>query len=172
MRGVRGGLFFSEHLPPLLIRVAPPMRYLGSFEFELKRIAQVERHIFVETSEATVTRMLVLHFESFLPDVTDLYRYVLANPRDLGGATYGSSAGTLSLRDERAESPEGEMAHTAAFVAGHDLVLPDRHAVARYARIVGDDRRSELLIFYHEIDGAPDGILERAERAFEVTMEH
>ncbi len=27
----------------------------------------------------------------------------------------------------------------------------------------------ELLIFYHEIDGADDGILERAERAF--TME-
>ncbi len=36
---------------------------------------------------------------------------------------------------------------------------------------MGEDRRSELLIFYHEIDGAEDGILERAEPAFEVTME-
>jgi hypothetical protein len=127
--------------------------------------------VFVEDTRGTVARMLVLHFESFLPGVADLYRYALVDPRALGGATYGRSAGALSVRDERADSPEGEMARTAAFVEGHGLALPDRHAVARYARIVGDDRRSELLIFYHEVDGSVDGILERAERAFEVTME-
>jgi hypothetical protein len=147
------------------------MRYIGSFDFDLKGTAHVERHVFAEDTGGIVTRLLVLHFESFLPGVADLYRYALAAPRQLGGATYGSSAGALSVRDERAESPEGEMVHTAAFIEGHGLVLPDRHAVARYARILGDDRRSELLIFYHEIGGAEDGILERAERTFEVTME-
>ena len=171
MRGLRDDVFVSEQLPPLRIRVAPPMRYIGSFDFDLKGIAHVERHVFVEDIRGAVTRMLVLHFESFLPGVTDVYRYALVDPRGLGGATYGSRAGALSVRDERADSPEGEMARTAAFVEGQGLVLPDRHAVARYARIVGDDRRSELLIFYHEIDGAVDGILDRAERAFEVTME-
>jgi hypothetical protein len=171
VRGLRDGVFVSEQLPPLRIHVAAPMRYIGSFDFDLKAIAHVERHVFVEDTGGTVTRMLVLHFESFVPGVTDLYRYALADPRELGAATYGSSAGALSVRDERAESPEGEMAHTAAFIEGHGLVLPDRHAVARYARIIGDDRRSELLIFYHEIGGTEDGILERAERAFEVTME-
>jgi len=153
------------------MRVAAPMRYIGSFDFDLKGVAHVERHVFVEDTRGTVARMLVLHFESFLPGVTDLYRYALVDPRALGGVAYGSSAGALSVRDERAEPGEGEMARTAAFVEGQGLVLPDRHAVARYARIVGDDRRSELLIFYHEIDGAVDGILDRAERAFEVTME-
>ena len=64
------------------------------------------------------------------------------------------------------------MARTKAFVQGHGLALPDRHAVARFARVVGEDRRSELLIFYHEVDGTEDGILERAERAFDVTMEY
>ena len=54
---------------------------------------------------------------------------------------------------------------------GHGLVLPDRQAVARYARVIGDDRRTELLIFYHEVGGTAEGILERAERAFEVRME-
>jgi hypothetical protein len=48
-------------------------------------------------------------------------------------------------------------------------VLPDQHAVARYARIIGADRRRELLIFYNEIDGQTDGILDRAERAFEIS---
>lgn len=171
MRGMRDDVFVSEQLPPLRVRVAAPLRYIGSFEFDLERIARVERHVFVEDAGATVTRMLVLHFESFLPGVDDLYRYALVNARELGGAPYGTSAGALSVRDERAASPEGEMAHTAAFIAGHGLALPDRHAVARYARVIGDDRRSELLIFYHEIDGTVDGILERAEHAFEVTME-
>jgi hypothetical protein len=170
MRGLVDGVFVSEQ-PPLRLRAAPPMRYVGSFTFDVKGIARVERHVFVQTDGPTVARMLVLHFESFFPDVDDLYRYALANPRELGGATYGRSAGMLSVREERAESPEAETAHTAAFIEGHELVLPDRHAVARYARVIGEDRRSELLIFYHEADGTDDGILERAERAFEVTME-
>ena len=171
MRGVRDGVFVSEQLPPLRLRVPPELRYIGSFVFDLKAVARVERHLFVETAGSAVARMLVLHFESFLPGVDDLYRYSLANVRELGGVTYGRSVGTLSLREELAESPEAEMAHTAAFVAGHDLVLPDRQAVARFARVVGDDRRTELLIFYHEVDGTEDGILERAERAFDVTMD-
>jgi hypothetical protein len=171
MRGLRHGVFVSEGLPPLHVKVVPALRYIGSFTFDLKAVARVERHVFVEADGPTVARMLVLHFESFLPDVDDVYRYSLTNPRKLGAAAYGTSTSTLSLRDERAESPDAEMAHPAAFIEGHGLVLPDRHAVARYARIIGDDRRSELLIFYHEVDGLEDGIVERAERAFEVTME-
>ena len=171
MRGVRDGVFVSDQLPPLHLRVVPPLRYIGSFTFDLKAVARVERHLFVETNGSAVARMLVLHFERFLPGADDLYRYALANMRELGGELYGRSAGTLSLREELAESPEAEMAHTATFLEGHRLVLPDRQAVARFARVIGEERRIELLIFYHEVDGSEDGILDRAERAFEVTME-
>ena len=171
MRNVRDGVFVSEQLPPLRLRVSSPLRYIGWFTFELKNVAQVERHVFVETKGVLVGRMLVLHFESFFPRVDGRYRYTLTNTRELGGELYGRSAELLSLREELAESPEAEMAHTTSFLEGHGLALPDRQAVARFARVIGEDRRSELLIFYHEIDGAEDGILERAERAFEVTME-
>ena len=81
VRGVRDGIFVSEHLPPLCLRVVPALRYIGSFTFDLKKIAQVERHVFVETQGSAVARMLILHFESFLPGVDDLYRYALANAR-------------------------------------------------------------------------------------------
>jgi hypothetical protein len=171
VRGVRDGVLVSEQLPALRLRVVPALRYVGSFTFDLRDIARVERHLFVEASGSTVARMLVVHFESFLPGVNDLYRYALTNTRELGGELYGRSAGTLSLREELAESPDAEMAHTASFLEGHGLALPDRQAVARFARVIGEDRHSELLIFYHEIDGAENGILERAERAFEFTME-
>ena len=171
MRGVRDGVFVSEQLPPLRLRVVPALRYIGSFTFDLKNVAWVERHLFVETEGSAVARMLVLHFESFLPRVDDLYRYSLVNTRELGGEPYGRSEGMLSLREELAESPEAEMAHTASFLEGHGLALPDRQAVARFARVIGEDRRSELLIFYHEVGGMEDGILERAELVFDVTME-
>jgi hypothetical protein len=62
------------------------------------------------------------------------------------------------------------MTHTEAFLESRGLLLPDDHAVARYARIVGNDRRRELLIFYHECDGVVEGVLSRAEQAFTLSL--
>ena len=170
MRGYADGVFTSDDLPPLRMRVVPELRYLGSFLFDLRQIARVERHVFVETERALVRRMLVLQFEGFLPNVDDVYRHALSDPRELGGETYGRRASLLRVSDERAESPDGEMTHTAAFLQSKGLALPDQHAVARFARIVGEGRRRELLIFYHECDGAVDGILTRAEQAFTLSL--
>lgn len=170
MRGYADGVFESDDRPPLRMRVVPELRYLGSFLFDLKQVARVERHVFVETENALVRRMLVLQFEGFLPNVDEMYRYALTDPRELGGATYGRRTGELSVSQERAESPDGEMTHTVIFLESQGLVLPDHQAVARFARILGQDRRRELLIFYHECDGAVDGILGRAEQAFTLSL--
>ncbi len=170
MRGYADGVFESDDYPPLRMRVVPELRYLGCFLFDLRQIARVERHVFVETERALVRRMLVLQFEGFLPNVDDVYRYALTDPRELGGETYGRRASLISVVEERAESPDAEMTHTVIFLESKRLVLPDRHAVARFARIVGENRRRELLIFYHECDGAVDGILGRAEQAFTLSL--
>ena len=170
MRGYADGVFTSDDLPPLRMRVAPELRYLGFFLFDLRQIARVERHVFVETERALVRRMLVLQFEGFLPNVDDVYRYALTDPRELGGERYGRRASVLSVSEERAGSPNAEMTHTATFLESKGLVLPDRHAVARFARIVGERRRRELLIFYHECDGELEGILGRAEEAFTLSL--
>ncbi len=169
MRSYVDGVFVSTGTPPLRMRVAPEFDYLGCFRFDLDAVARVERHVFVDAPDRIVRRMVILHFEAFLPGARDLYRYKLTDERVLGGDSYGRAAGTLSVREERAASPLAEMAHTAIFLESKGQALPDHHAVARYARIVGDDRRRELLIFYHEIDGAEEGILDRAERAFDLS---
>ena len=154
---------FLTSTPDFAFRIRTPdgFRYVGSCAFELHAVARVERHVFVEGGP-DVRRMIVVHFEAFLPGVDDLYRYALVDPAVLDGATYGRSTNVLSLRDELVESPNAEMAHTMEFLRSKDLRLGDRHAVARFARIVGPERRKEILIFYHEIDGSEDGILERA----------
>ena len=148
----------------LRLRVTPELRYVGSHLFELRGLAVVERHIFVEGA-SDVVRMLVVHFEAFLAGVDDLYRYALHDTRVLGGEGYGRMASVMSLRAEIEESPGAEMAHTQEFIRSKGLRIGDRHAVARYARIVGEDRRKEVLIFYHEVDGSTEGIYERAESA-------
>jgi hypothetical protein len=146
------------------MRTAEGFRYLGSFTFDLSAGARVARHLFVEGGP-DVRRMIVVHLEEFLPGVDDLYRYALADPEVLGGETYGRSTNVLSLLEERTVSPDAEMAHTEEFLRRKGLTLGDRHAVARYARIVGHDRRKEILIFYHEIDGSEAGVLVRAREA-------
>jgi hypothetical protein len=46
--------------------------------------------------------------------------------------------------------------------------LPDRHAVARFARICGPEQPHEIIVFVHEyVEGTTlDGILDRASTAF------
>ena len=148
----------------LQVVTAPEFRWVGSFVFDLDAGARVERHVFVEGSP-DVTRLIVVQFEAFLPGVDDHYRYGLRDPRVLGGETYGTSTSALNVAEERAAAPKAEMARTADFLASKGLALADGHAVARFARIVGEERRREILIFYHEVGGSLDGLLGRAERS-------
>ena len=151
----------------LPIRVRPEFRYLGAVDFVLKSVARVERHHFVDALPAP-RRLVIVQFEAFLPGVDDHYRYALRDPTTLGGESWGTSTGTLRVSEERDAQPEAEMARTARFLAEHGTMVDDAHAVARFARIVGEERRREILIFYHEVGGSRDGILERAENAFEI----
>jgi hypothetical protein len=168
VRTFAGGVLSSTERPALRMRVVPEFTYAGSFAFDLDAVARVERHVFVDTTGDVVRRMIVVHFEAFLPGVDDLYRYKLTDERVLGGATYGRGVSALSVSEERATAPHAEMARTAEYLTAARLVLPDRHVVARYARIVGADRRAELLIFYHECPGIEYGIHARAEATFDL----
>jgi hypothetical protein len=170
VRTYADGVLTSTDGPALRLRVASEFTYLGHFAFDLGGIARVERHVFAGVTDRTVRRLIVVHFEEFPPGSVDVYRYAPHDGRILGDATYGRSASLLSVGAERNAAPKAEMARTDAFIRGKGLSLPDRHAVARYARIVGAERRRELLLFYHECDGALTGILERAERAFELMV--
>ena len=42
------------------------------------------------------------------------------------------------------------LALTVEFLRERGLALPDEQAMDRYARVIGADKKHELLIFYHE----------------------
>lgn len=74
----------------------------------------------------------------------------------------------LQVAEEIAENPGKEMETTVAHLEQEGVRLPGRHAVARFARICGPERRHEIIVFVHEYaEGATlDGILERVLTAF------
>jgi hypothetical protein len=140
----------SDALPALRLTPGPGLQYLGAHPFRIDAIAEGERHVFVEAPGNRVRRMLVLQFEGILPTSTEEYRYAITNPVTLGGIPYRHSVHFYRVSDSLRESPEGELALTVKFLKEKGFTLPDEQAMSRYARVVGADKKHELLIFYHE----------------------
>lgn len=167
-RHVVDGVLVSAVEPALRFRPAGEYAYLGAVTFLLKGVAAVERHNFGVASGGTIERMLVVQFEAYLASARGAYRYAIADGVELGGAVYGYSEGTLVVSEEIAEDPAAEMAQTVTFLTELGLRVDDRHAMARFARVVGDERRAEILIFYHERGASLSGLRERALAQFTI----
>lgn len=196
------GVFISEATPPLKMQVDEAFEYVGSIQFILKDTAVVDRHHFVATRGSSVKRMIVLQFEGFLDGVENIYRGGIptaelegSNYRftdqfvPLGDQDYIHNTWAFDLTANAAENPGAESEQTLEFLKEAGYRLEDGWIMSRYMRVVGLDRRNELIIFYmesltlggHSIDEFPDGdpasqtyntyssaVSRRARRSFEV----
>ncbi len=149
-RGMRDGVFVSDSLPALRLTPGPGLVYLGAHPFRIGAVAQGERHVFADHARGVVRRLLVLQFESILPSSTEEYRYRITNPVELSGVPYRHSVHFYRVSDSLREAPDSELALTVEFLRERGLTLPDEQAMDRYARVIGADKKHELLIFYHE----------------------
>lgn len=149
-RGMVGDVFVSTAWPALRMRVAAPFRYLGHFEFDLKHVAHVDRHVFADVRGHRVQRLIVLQFEGFLPGSSEVYRYPITSPISLGGIPYRHNLYLFNAAADARRDPEAEPAHLETFLREHGLETADEQIMSRFATIVGDDRRHELIIFYDE----------------------
>jgi hypothetical protein len=161
---IEGGALASDDLPPLRLRPAPGFEYRGSCELEIAGVALAARHHFLDEGSS---RLLVVQLEHFTaPDRS--YSFEMLDPVELGGDPYTRLALELRVAQEIAENPGREMETTMAHLESQGVRLPDRHAVARFARVCGPEQRHEIIVFVHEYgEGATlDGILDRALTAF------
>jgi hypothetical protein len=149
-RGMVGGVFVSDTAPQLRLRVDTTMPYLGVHTIRIGDIADGERHVFADTADGRVRRLLVLQFERILPSSSEEYRYPITNPVRIGRLTYRHSIHVFSVSATTKAAPENELAATVAFLTARNLTLPDELVSSRYATIIGADRKRELLIFYQE----------------------
>lgn len=164
-RRFRDGVFTSSALPEISIRVDDAFLYLGATTFELHAEARVDRHHWVDLgADGRVERMLIFHFEGFLPESGETYRYRIPpadraagadfrftrEPVRLGDADYIHNTWFFDAREKIAASPERELARTAELLADRGLELPGELAMSRFVRVVDAAARHELILFYLE----------------------
>jgi hypothetical protein len=188
-RAVAQNILVSPSGPAMRIRVDDSLRYVGALRFDLRGIACVERQVFAAAETDRVRRLFIVQFESILDTSDELYRWKVRTPVPLGGVPYQHNVFAFDTRTEIREEPQAETAKTEAFLKAHGLALDAELVMSRFARVVGENRRRELIFFYMEPlpadvgrvtdfdDGAPrtppqralaSALSERARKAFAV----
>ena len=141
---------FSDSLPTLEIAVDPGFEYVGILSFILKEIALVERVIFADRQSSNTTRLFIVQFEDILDGVDFTYKYQTTNPVKLGDHDYQQGVYIYSNDESVRESPGAESDRTTQFLQERGYVHDDGLAMSRFARIVDEARRHEVIIFYQE----------------------
>jgi hypothetical protein len=148
---MQGNTIVSTANPSATIHVDPNIRFIGKIDFVLKGIARVERFIFVEAGrQHHVRRMFIAQFEGFLPSSDEVYRYKVRTPVELGGAQYQQNVLFYDDAKGATEEPEAEAAKTRAFVASKGYLLDEQLMMSRFARVVDEAKKHELILFYFE----------------------
>ena len=126
------------------------LQYVGALRFDLKGIACVERQVFAAVEKGRIGRLFIVQFESILDTSDEVYRWKVRTPVSLDGVPYQHNVFAFDTATEMRAEPEAETARTDAFLKAHGLALDDALVMSRFARVVGEDRRRELLFFYME----------------------
>jgi hypothetical protein len=141
---------YSSAQPPIRVRVAQSFRYVGTHRFRLLEVAEAEIVYFAAAREGRIERSFHAQFERFLDHVDDMYRYRLPGSMQLGEHAYMFDTHVVDASEEVRNSPDSDVAHKRAWLESLGYTLPDTIAIHRFARILGDRRRHELLLLYEE----------------------
>lgn len=151
VRSVRHNVLVSRALPPMRMEVDPRLPYVGALSFPMGTAVQVQRHVFASRDDrGRPRRMLIVQFESLGPESKG-YTFRIENPTRLGAHDYRTDLGLFNFDSAAAARPGAEAEHTQRYLAGQGIgVAGEDFLVARYARTVDAERRSEIIVFYYE----------------------
>ncbi|MEE8119622.1 MAG: hypothetical protein V3T39_08710 [Gammaproteobacteria bacterium] len=151
-RYVEGDVFISRAGPPIQIRIDRAFTYVGNVEFDLEGsggVARLDLHVFVDAHQDRVDRMMIIHFEELMGPIRS-FSDRITNPVNLGGESYHQNTYFFSVTEDIERKPDGEIAKIMALLEGNGYALEDELMTSRFFRIVGEERRNEIIIFYDE----------------------
>ena len=107
---------------------------------------------------------MILHFEGFLPESEEIYRYRIPSgqsaagpdfrftlgPVRLGNHDYIHNTWFFSARENIKANPDRELARSARLLESHGYTLPEELRMSRFVRIVDEEAKHEFIIFYLE----------------------
>jgi hypothetical protein len=150
VRTVENNVLVSSDLPKIRIAVDKSLPYLGTFHFNLRNIAEGDRYIWAETRNGRVTRMFIVQFEGLLHAIERSYTYQMRTPVKLGNDVYSHNLWFYTEAAQRTEHPKNEPEYLANFLAERGLRTEHDLMMSRFARIVDDAKRHEIILFYWE----------------------
>lgn len=134
---------------------APELSYVGTIGFDLHG-ARVVRHHYVEpfpdpdTEPRTVRRQVIVQLEAFPADSGRCYRWQVKSPLLLGGIEHEHGVYAWSVAAFSRADPEAEVMRTSRFLEEHGYAQGDGQLMSRFARVVGEARQREVIVFYQE----------------------
>jgi len=165
-RSFDAGVFTSTELPAISIRLPEEYIYAGQTAFVLgDEEAEVDRHHFLTVDQrGSMDRLVVLHFETIMPGNDMTFNYGIPAPAGRAGPDYRFSPAPVRLGEHEyihntwffdataniRENPDRELARTAELLADRGYQLPPGLQMSRYVRVVDQDGKSELILFYFE----------------------
>lgn len=154
---VTGRVFTSTDAPPLRLKLEKKLKFVGSHDFALYDRAKAEQFFFVEVEGKTIKRLLMLQFESFLPDAEGKYDYNEPHSAEIGGRRYFSNSETIPDVEAALKAlPGSDIAKAADFLRNKGFKPMKSLKYQRFVRVLDDLKRSEFIILY--VEDAADSV--------------
>jgi hypothetical protein len=148
---IAGNDFISTEVPKLRVAIDPRLLYVGSFPFDIDGIAGGYRFVWGEVDKGKhLLRTFIIQKEGFYPSSGDSYNYQAPNLITLGNHAYQHNVFVADDEREIREHPGHEPDVTQKFLRGKGYDWDTQLVMSRFARIVDDAKKNEIIFFYTE----------------------
>jgi len=164
-RSVIDNVLISEELPKIEIKVNEEFNYIGKFDFEItanseeyseemrgKPVAAGDRFVFASSDENnSIEKLFIVQLEGFLPSNDLVYNYNMSQAELIGKNKYRHNTWFYDSAKAAQENPKNEGAKTRAFLTEKGFKLQDQYMMSRFVGLASEDRKYEIIIYYHEM---------------------
>jgi hypothetical protein len=148
---VEKNVFISDAPAHLKLTLDPKFQYLGSFPFDIKGIAGGYRYVWGEVgSRKHLERTFIIQAEGYYPGNAGSYKYGTPNPAMLAGDAYQHNVWIYDNEESAREDPGNESDLTRKFMHEKGYVWGPQLVMSRFARIVDESKKDEIIFFYFE----------------------
>ena len=148
---VQDNIFVSNELPKLSLSLDVKFQYLGTFPFDIRGVAGGYRYVWGEVEpDKHLHRVFIVQAEGYYPGNGGSYPYGAANPEELAGETYQHNVWIYDNDESARERAGNESDLTAKFMQEHGYKWEPQLVMSRYARVVDEAKKNEIIVFYFE----------------------
>ena len=148
---VEKNVFVADAPYRLKMTLDPKFQYLGRFPFDIKGIAGGYRYVWGETDNGKhLCTTFIVQAEGYYPDNQGSYKYGTPNPETFAGDVYQHNVWIYDNDQSAQGNPGNESDLTRKFMREKGYEWESQLVMSRFARIVDEPRKNEIIFFYFE----------------------